>query len=498
MSRVVVIGAGVGGLATAARLAAAGHDVTVCEQAHTVGGKLGVHRRDGFTFDTGPSLLTMPHVLADTFAAAGASMDGRLDLVPVDPIARYRFADGAQVDVPTDPQARAAALDDGLSPGAGRDWARFLERGQAIWHAVEQPFLRQPVDAAALVRRLPDLPTIAPGRTLRGLARSYMADPRLRMMADRYATYAGSDPRRAPAALATIPYIESAYGAWYARGGLGTVAHALAARARELGATVHTGAEVTAVDTAGAGVSGTRVSGVRVRRSGQGGTREEWLPADVVVANADATHLYGGLLTGSRAARHHRRLTRRTPSLSGFVLLLGVRGNTPGLAHHNVLFPTDYDAEFDALFGRHPRPVPDPTLYVVRPDDPAAAPVGQEAWFVLANAPVQGRVDWRASGAAKRYATHLLSVLARRGIDVSNRLVFLETRSPADLADRTRAVGGAIYGTASHGPRAAFLRPANASPINGLHLVGGSAPPGGGLPLVLLSAAIVARQVGPA
>ncbi len=493
-----MIGAGVGGLAAAARLAAAGHEVTVYEQAETVGGKLGVHRRDGFTFDTGPSLLTMPHVLADTFAATGASMDGRLDLVAVDPIARYQFADGAHVDVPADPHAREAALDDGLSPGAGRDWARFLERGRAIWHAVEQPFLRQPVDAAALARRLRDLPTIAPGWTLRGLAHSYLADPRLRMMADRYATYAGSDPRRAPAALATIPYIESAYGAWYVRDGLGTVAHALAGRARELGAAVHTEAEVTAVETAGTGVPGTRVSGVRVRGAGPSGTREERLPADVVVANVDATHLYGGLLSGSRTARHHRRLTRRTPSLSGFVLLLGVRGHTPGIAHHNVLFPADYDAEFDALFGRHPRPVPDPTLYVVRPDDPAVAPVGHEAWFVLANAPVQGRVDWREPGAAKRYATHLLSVLARRGMDVTDRLVFLETRSPADLADRTRAVGGAIYGTASHGPRAAFLRPANASPIKGLHLVGGSAHPGGGVPLVLLSAAIVAEQVGPA
>ena len=493
MSRVVVIGAGVGGLAAAARLAAAGHEVTVCEQAETVGGKLGVHHRAGFTFDTGPSLLTMPHVLADTFAAAGASMDERLDLVPVDPIARYRFADGAQVDVPADPQARAAALDDGLSPGAGRDWARFLERGRAIWHAVEQPFLRQPVDVAALARRLPDLPTIAPGRTLRGLACGYLADPRLRMMADRYATYAGSDPRRAPAALATIPYIESAYGAWYVRQGLGTVAHALEARARELGAAVHTGAEVTAVET-----TGTRVSGVRVGGARQGSTLEERLPADVVVANVDATHLYGALLSGPQAARHHRRLTRRAPSLSGFALLLGVRGHTPGLAHHNVLFPADYDAEFDALFGRHPRPVRDPTLYVVRPDDPAVAPVGHEAWFVLANAPVQGRVDWRVPGATRRYATHLLSVLARRGVDVTDRLDFLETRSPADLADRTRAVGGAIYGTASHGPRAAFLRPANASPINGLHLVGGSAHPGGGVPLVLLSAAIVAEQVGPA
>jgi phytoene dehydrogenase-like protein len=169
-----------------------------------------------------------------------------------------------------------------------------------------------------------------------------------------------------------------------------------------------------------------------------------------------------------------------------------------------VLFPDDYDAEFDAVFGtRGPaRAVEDPTLYVSAPTDPAAAPDGHEAWFVLVNAARHGigpgTVDWREPGLADRYAGHLLDRLARRGLDVRDRVLFAEVRSPADLEERTNAVGGAIYGTSSNGPRAAFLRPANRSPVPGLFLVGGSAHPGGGLPLVALSAQITAGLIGPA
>ncbi len=160
-----------------------------------------------------------------------------------------------------------------------------------------------------------------------------------------------------------------------------------------------------------------------------------------------------------------------------------------------MLFPADYDAEFDAIFGADSRPVGDPTLYIAVPRDPTVAPEGHEAWFVLVNAPRQGQVDW-TDALAGRYADHLLSLLAARGLDLSGRVCFREVISPADLARRTRAVGGAIYGTSSNGPRAAFLRPPNRGPVPGLYLVGGSSHPGGGLPLVLLSARIVADLVG--
>jgi len=489
MARVVVIGAGLGGLAAAARLAAAGHAVTVCEQADEVGGKLGRALHGGFTFDTGPSLVTMPQVFRDLFDATGGPLERVLDLVRVDPIASYRFADGTRLDAPSDPAAFRAALDAALGAGSGNDWRRFLERADAIWDAVRVPFLESPLgprDLARLSLRARDLATIAPWRTLRGLGRHYLRDDRLRIFLDRYATYTGSDPRRAPAALATVPYVEQRYGAWYVCGGLHRLAAAVRDRALERGATLRLSADVDEVETAGG-----RVTGVRLR----GGER---LVADVVVANADAAHLYGDLLPGRPGAAGRRRLRRATPSLSGFVLLLGLRGRTPGLAHHTVLFPADYDAEFDALFGPDPRPVPDPTLYLSVPHDPAIAPPGCESWFVLVNAPRQGPVDWTAPGLAATYAERLLDLLAVRGLDVRERVVVREVRTPADLARRSRATGGAIYGTSSNGPRAAFLRPPNRSPVPGLYLVGGSSHPGGGLPLVTLSAKIVADLVGPA
>ena len=479
-----------GGLAAAARLATLGHEVTVCEQAPAVGGKLGSYERDGFRFDTGPSLLTLPAVYRDLFVKTGKPLESALELVPVEPIARYRFADGAGFDAPnTGLDDFCTAVDDALGPAAGSDWRRLMERAGQMWQAMREPVLESTLDAVVLRRLLlrrsgvADLRTIAPWQSLRSLGRHYLHDPRLRLVLERYATYTGSDPRRAPAVLATVAYVEATFAAWYVAGGLHRLAEAVAARAVERRAQIRTDTRVRRID-----VGGDRVSGVTLDSG-------ERLAADVVVSDVDAAHLYADLLpTPGPLAR----LRKATPSLSGFVLLLGVHGRTPGGAHHNVFFPADYDAEFDAVFGPDPRPVPDPTLYVAMPADPAVAPAGHEAWFVLVNAPRHGPVDWDAPGLAEAYADHLLDLLAARGLDVRNRVLFREIRTPADLERTTGSVGGAIYGTSSNRARAAFLRPANRSPVPGLFLVGGSAHPGGGLPLVAMSAAIVAGLIGPA
>ncbi|MCZ2836638.1 phytoene desaturase family protein [Modestobacter sp. VKM Ac-2985] len=500
MARVVVVGAGLGGLAAAARLAAAGHAVTVLEQAPQVGGKLGWFERDGHGFDTGPSLVTLPQVLEDLFAATGAPLSQVLPLQRLDPAVAYRFADGTTTAVPGHREDVPARLDADLGPGSGAQWAALLTRAEAMWRATEQPFLRSPLAGAATLARLArntaDLRTIAPGRTLRGLGAAHLTDPRLRMLLDRYATYSGSDPRRAPAALLTVPYAEQAFGSWYVPGGLRRLPEAVAARAVERGTVVRTGTAVTEVL-----VTGGRAAGVRLADG-------EVLPADVVVCNADATSLYSRLLPPQAPVRRARAALRRvTPSSSGFVLLLALRGRTPGLAHHTVLFPTDYDAEFDALFGgrgrRGPkRPVADPTVYVSAPDDPATRPgADSESWFVLVNAPRHEPgtgVDWTSPGLADRHADQVLATMAARGLDVRDRVRWRVVRTPADLERETASPGGSIYGTSSNGARAAFLRPANASPVPGLFLAGGSAHPGGGLPLVTLSAEIVAGLIGPA
>jgi len=509
VSRVVVVGAGLGGLATAVRLAHAGHEVTVLEQSTRIGGKLGRYSLGGFGFDTGPSLLTLPSVYEELFAETGAPLSRVLDLVALDPAFRYRFADGTVLDVPGGGGPRvAAAMDAALGQGAGAQWLAFMARAEQIWDATRGPFLESPLDGVRGLlresRRVDDLLRIAPWKSLRALGRRYLKDPRLRTMLDRYATYTGSDPRRAPAALATVPHVEQTYGAWYVAGGLRVLVDAVAQRALECGAEIRTGADVAEILVKDVpGPVGWRTQGVRLRD----GTRIE---ADVVVSNTDAAHTYHELIAGPPGELGRRRLRKADPSLSGFVLLLALRGRTEDLQHHTVLFPADYDDEFDSVFGTgahrgHARPAPDPTVYVSAPDDPALRPDDDhESWFVLVNAPrhrpgePSRGVDWRADGVAEAYADRVLEVMAERGLDVRDRILWRVVRTPADLEHDTRSVGGSIYGSSSNGARSAFLRPANASNVEGLFLVGGSAHPGGGIPLVGMSARIVADLVGPA
>jgi phytoene desaturase len=491
MSRVVVIGGGLGGLAVAARLARMRHDVTLLERSDTVGGKLGAWHHDGFTFDTGPSLVTLPATLRDLFLKTGRPLEDVLDLQPLDVLAHYRFPDGTQMDVPNDGVTGiASAFQQALGGTSGRDWQRFHARAERLWAIARGPFVESALDgpgalASLAVRRPADLWRVAPWRTLRDVGRRSFRDPRQQLFLDRYATYTGSDPRRAPAVLSVVPYVEHTFRGWHVAGGMRRIAEVTRDRAIERKVRIVCDAEVTQVSTAGGRVDGVvTADGARV-------------DADVVVSDVDAAALYGSLLPRPDLLRS---MHRSTPSLSGFVLLLGLRGRTPGLQRHTVLFGSDYDAEMDAVFGVDAHPAEDPTIYISAP--PEAAPDGDEAWFVLVNAPRHspapgtGSVDWDAPGVASAYAQRVLELLAARGLDVRDRVLFAQHRSPADLERETASPGGAIYGTSSNGWRAAFLRPRNRSPVPGLFLVGGSAHPGGGLPMVLMSAAITADIIG--
>jgi phytoene desaturase len=489
VSRVVVVGGGVGGLAVAARLARMRHDVTLLERSGDVGGKLGEWRHDGFSFDTGPSLVTLPATLRDLFLKTGGPLEDVLDLQPLDVLAHYRFPDGTELDVPNDGvRGIAQAFQDTLGGSSGAEWQRFHERAERMWAIARTPFVESPLEgptalAKLAVRRPVDLWRIAPWRTLRDVSRASFRDPRQRLFLDRYATYSGSDPRRAPAVLSVVPYVEHTFRGWYVAGGLRRIADVIRDRAQERKARIVCGAEVVRISTTNARVDGVVLADGRR------------IDADVVVSDVDATTLYETLLPRPRSVRS---LARATPSLSGFALMLGLRGQTSALRHHTVLFGADYDAEMDAVFGPDARPAQDPTIYISAP--PATAPDGHEAWFVLVNAARQGGgrgcVDWDAPDVAEGYEQRLLDLLAARGLDVRDRLMFARRRTPADLERETASPGGAIYGTSSNGWRAAFLRPRNRSPVPGLFLVGGSAHPGGGLPMVLMSAAITADLIG--
>lgn len=471
MSRVVVAGAGVGGLACAVRLARAGHTVTVVEQGSGAGGKCARIVRDGHRFDAGPSLLTMPWLVRELLGDA-------LELVRVEPVTRYRFADGSSVELSADLPRSVAALD-AWSPGAGADWARFLRICAAMWRA-SQPVLTGPPPwppRLGASDRPPDpraLLAVRPWHTLRTLARATIGDPRLRLVVERFATYAGADPRRAPAALAVAGYVEHAFGAWHVRGGIYAIVEALVAALHEAGGVLRCGVRAEAVSLAG-GATATLwgAGGARGRATGVQ-TSDGDLAADVVVFNGDAP------------SPHER-------SLSGFALMVGLRGRETNRTHHEIRFPLDTDAEWDDVFVAR-RPVRDPTLYLAASwvSDPGEAPVDGENLFVLANAPSSG-ADWDAEGEA--YAATLL---ARLGLP-ADRVAFALRRTPADLERETGALGGAIYGIAPHGRLGTLRRPPNVvRGVRGLWRVGGTTHPGGGLPLVLLSGATVAAEIGSA
>lgn len=484
-------------MTVAARLARQGHAVSIYEASDRTGGKCRTEWIGDFAFDTGPSLLTLPAIYKDFFLKTGARFEKVLTAQPVNPSFVYHFADGKEVEfVNLDLPRSCQAIDQAFGVEAGNAWHALMQRAEVMWDFSRIPFVQSELTSIwdLLKRRdfIQGIRQIAPWKSLRKVTAEYTADPHIQKIIDRYATYTGSDPRKAPAALLTIAFVEASFGAWHISGGIGQLSIALEERCRQLNVEFHLNSPVAQINTQSGVVTGITLTDGSI------------IEADIVIANSDAEITYNQLLdqrvTAARSER--KKLKRAEKSLAGFSLLLGLDNSKtnspiPKLSHHSIYFPENYDAEFNDIFTKQ-IPVDDPTIYICSPNDPLMVKrEGTESWFVLVNAPRHDPVngwDWSKGGA--EYADKIIAKLDALGLRVSERLEVMEFRTPLDLQKSTNAPGGSIYGTSSNGALSAFLRAKNRSPVKGLFCVGGSAHPGGGLPLVGMSAELVAEAIG--
>lgn len=497
MAKISVIGAGIGGMSAAARLAKQGHQVTVFENSDQSGGKCRTEWFGDYAFDTGPSLLTLPAVFRDLFLKTGKRIEHVLDISPVDPAFNYNFADGSKVTFPNLSNPKTyKEIEKSFGISASEGWRQIIDRSEKMWEASRDSFIESELTSIwpLLLRKnlINQINQISPFTSLRGLSEKLNLDPHLKMIIDRYATYTGSDPRSAPAVLLTIAFVESTFGAWHVKGGIGQLSVALEQRCRDLGVDFQFKSLVTKILVERNKVEGLVLNDGKVVHS------------DLVVSNSDAEYTFNSLIdsevTSARSER--KKLKAATKSLAGFSLLLGLdnsKSKSVEINHHNVYFPENYDLEFDQIFTQKV-PVTDPTIYLCAPTDSSMVKgADKEAWFVLVNAPrhePESGWDWKHGG--QEYAQKIINKMDNLGLNVTNRLDFMEYRTPADLEKYAMAPGGSIYGTSSNSPVSAFLRARNRSKVKGLFCVGGSAHPGGGLPLVGISAEIVAKAIGKA
>ncbi len=483
---VVIVGGGIGGLAAAVRLAAAGRSVTLLEKNAQVGGKMGEVCDAGFRWDTGPSVITMRHVFEDLFAAAGRRLDDYLTLLPVNPLTRYFYPDGTVLDASRE-LAEMAQQIERLHPRDVEGYLAYLAHAAKIHRITGPVFIYgEPPSLKTLLSVPPwQFFQVDPLRTMQQSISSYVRSPHLRQLLGRFATYVGGSPYRAPATLNVIAHVELTGGVWYPQGGVYAIARALEQLALELGVEIRTECGVEAILVENGRVRGVRLAGGSELRSA------------AVLANVDVTTVYRYLLPPAPAvARRLHALEAYEPSGSGFILLLGVNQPHSKLAHHNIFFSQDYRREFDSIFRQQIMP-DDPTIYVAitSKTDPEHAPDGMENWFVLVNAPpLSAAYDW--SRQAEGYRELVLNRLAEHGFDVRGAIAAEQMLTPHDLQTHTGAWRGALYGPSSNSRWTAFKRPNNrSSDVRGLYFAGGTTHPGGGVPMVTLSGKVAAEMV---
>jgi phytoene desaturase len=494
-NKVVVVGGGLGGLATACTLAARGYAVTLCDKNAWVGGKAAVLAEQGFRFDMGPTILTIPGVLKRIYAEAGRDLENYLDLVPLDPQWRSFFDDGTALDLFANVDRMKAALD-AYAPGTGSGvgYGKFMELSERLHRISDDYFFWRSVGGLKDmfdVRRgmslsiVKEVMGMRPGRSVAGTVRSFVPDERAAQMLDHFTQYVGSSPDASPAVLCGIAHMQSDEGVWYPRGGTAAVPRALASLAVDLGVEIRTRTPIRRII-----VEGGRVQGVETATG-------ETIAAGAVVSNSDSVRTHRELVEGQPRDRFlHRR--RYEPACSGVVLYLGLDRRYEQLIHHNFVFSHDPHEEFDSIY-RRGEPAADPTCYVCAPavTEPGVAPPGCESLYVLVHTPyLRPHHDW-----SKMFAPYRRRIIEKlestAGLkDLERHIVFEQALTPQDINDRYHVLDGAIYGLASHGKFLGAFKPANRSPdIEGLYLEGGSAHPGPGMPMVMMSGWIAADCV---
>ncbi len=483
MKHVLILGAGIGGLSAAIHLAAKGCRVTILEQNSATGGKMSEIRAEGYRWDTGPSVITMRRVFEDLFRAANRKMEDYLTLLPVEPLTRYFYADGTRLDLTRD-TTRVLKQIHRLNPRDVEGYLAFLSSAAKLHRITAPVFTYGPPPSLSSFKKitLRDLLSFDPIHSLQWSIERHVQHPHLRQLLGRFATYVGASPYLAPAALAVVAHVEINEGIWYPQGGIYSIARAYETLARELGAEIQLNARVKQIR-----LNGKKVGGVTLESG-------ETIQADCILSNIDVTTTYN-LIDSPVIEKRRRQLQQRELSSSGMILLLGIQGSFPELAHHNIFFSEDYRRENEQIFREHSLPE-DPTLYIciTSKTDASHAPNGCENWFVMANSPALSE-ETQPGDSTDEAAKKILLQLEKRGLDVKGKIRWQKLITPRDIAVNTGAYRGALYGVSFNDRLAPFRRPRNKSEIDGLFFAGGTTHPGGGVSMVTLSGKLAAELI---
>lgn len=483
---VVVIGGGLGGLSAAISMASEGFRVSVIEKNDKLGGKLNVLKQDGFTFDLGPSILTMPHIFQALFTRTGRNMADYVAIEKVDPHWRNFFEDGTVVDLCEDPVRQQAELNK-LAPEAYAEFQRFMAYSKRLGEETEDGYFRYGIENLGALLKFYGLVRSCRFDMLRSMdqgVRRFISHPKLVDILNYFIKYVGSSPYKAPALMNLLPYIQYKYGLWYVTGGMYALAEGLSTLAQELGVTFRLDSEVTRIDHAmGRATSLTLADGER-------------LNADIVICNMEVIPAMQRLLGNPPKALE--RMKRFEPSCSGLVLHLGVNTLYPQLAHHNFFYSEHPETHFKSVFESGTLSE-DPTLYVVAPckTDPGQAPEGCEVIKVLPHIPHLDSPARLTESDYQALRERVLIKLERMGLrNLRSHIISESNWTPLDIEARYHSNRGSIYGVVSDRFLNLGLKaPRKSDELNNLYFVGGSVNPGGGMPMVVLSGQLVRDRI---